>query len=103
MMLLTSIVFGAVLYFFNGVPVGVGLLLIVMLLLFSWLLILTSRKDNLAIRNLIESNIFNILTVLGVTAAIKEINIIDAKIFTLGYMWMIAITLVVGLFIVYLF
>tara|TARA_B110000003_G_scaffold165247_1_gene165235 strand:+ start:578 stop:784 length:207 start_codon:yes stop_codon:yes gene_type:complete len=58
----------------------------VILLLFSCLLILTSRKDNLAIRNLIESNIFNILTVLGVTADIKEINIIDAKIFTLGYM-----------------
>ena len=46
-MLLASIVFGAVLYFFNGVPVGVGFLFIVMLLLFAWLLILTSRKDNL--------------------------------------------------------
>ena len=32
MMLLSSIVFGAVLYFFNGVPVGVGFLFIVMLL-----------------------------------------------------------------------
>jgi Ca2+/Na+ antiporter len=55
-------------------------------LLFSWLLILTSRKDNLAIRNLIESNIFNVLPVLGVTADIKEINIINAKIFTFDYM-----------------
>ena len=183
MMLLSSIVFGAVLYFFNGVPVGVGFLFIVMLLLFAWLLILTSRKDNLkaateeelleevshdpifisiafflvgifllkfgadflvdstkilaknfgisdriiavtvvaigtsipelatsivaalkkednlAIGNLIGSNIFNILAVLGVTASIKEINIIDAKIFTFDYMWMIAITLIVGLFI----
>jgi len=183
MMLLSSIVFGAVLYFFNGVPVGVGFLFIVMLLLFAWLLILTSRKDNLkaateeelleevshdpifisiafflvgifllkfgadflvdstkilaknfgisdriiavtvvaigtsipelatsivaalkkennlAIGNLIGSNIFNILAVLGVTASIKEINIIDAEIFTFDYMWMIAITLIVGLFI----
>ena len=183
MMLLSSIVFGAVLYFFNGVPVGVGFLFIVMLLLFAWLLILTSRKDNLkaateeelleevshdpifisiafflvgifllkfgadflvdstkilaknfgtsdriiavtvvaigtsipelatsivaalkkennsAIGNLIGSNIFNILAVLGVTASIKEINIIDAKILTFDYMWMIAITLIVGLFI----
>ena len=183
MMLLSSIVFGAVLYFFNGVPVGVGFLFIVMLLLFAWLLILTSRKDNLkaateeelleevshdpifisiafflvgifllkfgadflvdstkilaknfgisdriiavtvvaigtsipelatsivaalkkennlAIGNLIGSNIFNILAVLGVTASIKEINIIAAEIFTFDYMWMIAITLIVGLFI----
>ena len=184
MMLLASIFFGAVLYFFNGVPVGVGFLFIVMLLLFAWLLILTSRKDNLkaateedelleeashdtifksiafllagifllkfgadflidstkilaksfgvsdriiavtavaigtsipelatsiiaalkkednlAIGNLIGSNIFNILAVLGVTASIKEIKIIDAKILTFDYMWMIAITLIVGLFI----
>ena len=183
MMLLSSIVFGAVLYFFNGVPVGVGFLFIVMLLLFAWLLILTSRKDNLkaateeelleevshdpifisiafflvgifllkfgadflvdstkilaknfgisdriiavtvvaigtsipelatsivaalkkennlAIGNLIGSNIFNILAVLGVTASLKEITIIDAKILTFDYMWMIAITLIVGLFI----
>jgi cation:H+ antiporter len=184
MMLLASIVFGAVLYFFNGVPVVVGFLFIVILLLFAWLLILTSRKDNLkaateedelleeashdpilqsiafllagifllkfgadflvdstkilaknlgisdriiavtvvaigtsipelatsiiaalkkednlAIGNLIGSNIFNILAVLGVTASIKEINIIDAKIFTFDYIWMIAITLIVGLFI----
>lgn len=184
MMLLASIFFGAVLYFFNGVPVGFGFLFIVILLLFAWLLILTSRKDNvkaateqvglleeashdptfksiafllagifllkfgadflidstkilaksfgvsdriiavtavaigtsipelatsiiaalkkednLAIGNLIGSNIFNILAVLGVTASIKEIKIIDAKILTFDYMWMIAITLIVGLFI----
>ena len=51
------------------------------------------------IGNLIGSNIFNILAVLGITAFIKEINIIDAKIFTFDYMWMIAITIIVGLFI----
>jgi len=183
-MLLVSIILGAVLYFFNGVPVGVGFLFVGILLLFAWLLILTSRKDhlkaeteedellekashdpiykniiylvagvvllkygadflvdstkilaknfgvsdriiavtvvaigtsipelatsivaalkkedNLAIGNLIGSNIFNVLAVLGVTASIKEINIIDAKILTIDYMRMNAITLIVGLFI----
>ena len=47
MMLLASLVFGVILYFFNGVPAAVGFLFIVMLLLFAWLLILTSRKDHL--------------------------------------------------------
>ena len=56
-------------------------------------------SSNIAFGNLIGSNIFNILAVLGVTASIKEINIIDAEIFTFDYMWMIAITLIVGLFI----
>ena len=56
-------------------------------------------SSNIAFGNLIGSNIFNILAVLGVTASIKEINIIDAKILTFDYMWMIAITLIVGLFI----
>lgn len=184
MMLLTSLVFGAVLYFFNGIPVAYGFIFIVMLLLFSWLLILTSRKDNLkaaieddafldeashnsifksiafllagifllkfgadflvdstkilakifgisdrvvavtvvaigtsipelvtsiiaalkkednlAIGNLIGSNIFNILAVLGVTASVKKINIVDSEILSFDYFWMIAITIVVGFFI----
>ena len=184
MMLLASIILGAVLYFFNGVPVGVGFLFVGMLLLFAWLLILTSRKDHLkaateedellekashdpiyknilylvagvvllkygadflvdstkqlaknfgvsdrviavtvvaigtsipelstsiiaalkkedslAVGNLIGSNIFNILAVLGVTASVKGITIADPKILSFDYIWMIAITLVVGLFI----
>ena len=184
MMLLASIILGAVLYFFNGVPVGVGFLFVGMLLLSAWLLILTSRKDHLkaateedellekashdpiyknilylvagvvllkygadflvdstkqlaknfgvsdrviavtvvaigtsipelstsiiaalkkedslAVGNLIGSNIFNILAVLGVTASVKGITIADPKILSFDYIWMIAITLVVGLFI----
>ena len=183
-MLLVSIILGAVLYFFNGVPVGVGFLFVGMLLLFAWLLILTSRKDHLkaeteedellekashdpiykniiylvagvvllkygadflvdstkilaknfgvsdriiavtvvaigtsipelatsivaalkkedslAIGNLIGSNIFNVLAVLGITASVKEINIVDTEILSFDYVWMIVITLVVGLFI----
>ena len=183
-MLLVSIILGTVLYFFNGVPVGVGFLFVGILLLFAWLLILTSRKDHLkaeteedellekashdpiykniiylvagvvllkygadflvdstkilaknfgvsdriiavtvvaigtsipelatsiiaalkkedslAIGNLIGSNIFNVLAVLGITASVKEINIVDTEILSFDYVWMIVITLVVGLFI----
>ena len=187
MMLLASIVFGGILYFFNGIPVGAGFLFVVLLLLFAWLLILTSRKDylkaeieggellkkvshnplfknilflifgvlllkfgadflidstkliakslgvsdrviavtivaigtsipelstsiiaalrkedNLAIGNLIGSNIFNILAVLGITASIKEINIVDEAILSFDYLWMIIIILIVGL-LIYIF
>ena len=183
-MLAASIVLGGVLYLFKGIPVGVGVLFVVLLLIFSWLLILTSRKDhlkstteenellkkashdsviknilflatgifllkygadflvdstkgiaknfgvsdrviavsivavgtsipelvtsiiaafkkedNLAVGNLIGSNIFNILAVLGVTASIKEINIVDDAIYSFDYFWMITITLIVGLLI----
>ena len=55
-------------------------------------------SSNIAFGNLIGSNFFYILAVLGVTESIKEINIIDAKIFTIDYMRMITITLIVGLF-----
>ena len=57
------------------------------------------REENLAVGNLIGSNIFNILAVLGITASVKEINIDDSAIFSFDYFWMMAITLVVGLLI----
>ena len=57
------------------------------------------KEDNLAIGNLIGSNIFNVLAVLGITASVKEINIVDPEILSFDYVWMIVITLVVGLFI----
>jgi len=60
------------------------------------------KEDSLAVGNLIGSNMFNILAVLGITASVKEINIIDSAIFYFDYFWMILITLLVGLFI-YLF
>jgi cation:H+ antiporter len=184
MMLGSSFLLGAVLYFFKGIPVNVGFLFVMLLLLFVWLLIVTSRKEhlktetkegefleksandsllksilvlilgvfllkygadflidstkilannfgisdrviavtvvalgtsipelatsiiaalkkeeNLAVGNLIGSNIFNILAVLGITASVKEINIDDAAIFSFDYFCMMAITLVVGLLI----
>ena len=57
------------------------------------------REENLAVGNLIGSNIFNILAVLGLTASFKEINIDDGAIFSFDYLWMMTVTLLVGLFI----
>ena len=60
------------------------------------------KEDNLAVGNLMGSNIFNILAVLGIVASIQEIRIIDSAILTFDYVWMIGITFVLGIFI-YLF
>lgn len=57
------------------------------------------KEDSLAVGNLIGSNIFNILAVLGITASVKEISIIDSAIFTFDYFWMMIITFVVAVFI----
>ena len=183
-LLLSSLVFGGVLYFFGGVPQFIGFLFIFLLLVFVWILIRKSRKDNLkaatdedelleeasddslikslgflivgiillkfgadylvdgtiaiakkleiserviavtvvaigtsipelatsivaalkkehnlAIGNLIGSNIFNILAVLGVVASVKEITLVDTAILSFDYLWMIVITFVLGFFI----
>ena len=183
-LLLASLVFGAVMYYFKGIPHEVGFLFIFLLLVFSWLLISRSRKEtlklaneegellqealsdslfkslgflfagiillkfgadylvdgtiaiakkfeiserviavtvvaigtsvpelatsivaalkkehNLAVGNLIGSNIFNILAVLGIVASIKEISIVDSAILSFDYLWMITITFIIGLFI----
>ena len=55
------------------------------------------KEHNLAIGNLIGSNIFNILAVLGVVASVKEITLADAAILSFDYVWMIVITFVLGL------
>ena len=60
------------------------------------------KEGNLAVGNLVGSNIFNILAVLGITASFKEINIVDDAIFLFDYFYMMVITFVVGL-IIYLF
>ena len=57
------------------------------------------KEENLAIGNLIGSNVFNILAVLGITAVFKEINIDDAAILEFDYLWMMLITLLLGLLI----
>jgi cation:H+ antiporter len=183
-LLLSSLAFGGVMYYFNGIPQEVGFLFIFLLVVFAWVLISKSRKDNLnaardedemlaeasedslfkslgfllagivllkfgadylvdgtieiakkfkiserviavtvvaigtsipelatsivaalkkedslAIGNLIGSNIFNILAVLGIVASVQEISISDAAILSFDYVWMIAITFLLGLFI----
>jgi len=57
------------------------------------------REENLAVGNLIGSNLFNILAVLGITASLKAINIDDQAIFSFDYLWMMFITLLFGFFI----
>jgi len=183
-LLFASLVFGAMMYYFNGIPQEVGFLFIFLLLAFTWFLISKSRKENLksvndegelleeasadslfkslgfllagifllkfgadylvegaisiakkfeiserviavtvvaigtsipelatsivaalkkehnlAVGNLIGSNIFNILAVLGVVASIKKITISDSAILSFDYVWMITITFIIGLFI----
>ena len=181
-LLLSSLVFGGVMYYFNGIPQEVGFLFIFLLLIFAWLLIRKSRRDNLksdedelleeasndsllksisylvlgifvlkfgadylvegtieiakkfeiserviavtvvaigtsipelatsivaalkkednlAVGNLIGSNIFNILAVLGVVASVQEIKLSDFAILSFDYIWMIIITFILGLFI----
>lgn len=180
-LLISSLVFGGVLFYFNGVPKIAGYLFVIFLLLFMFVLIKKSRKEysqledefqeetkqdslyksvafliigvlllkfgadslvdgaikvakyfnvsdriiavtivaigtsipelatsivaafkkenNLAVGNLIGSNIFNILAVLGITSAIKNITIDDIAILHFDYLWMIMSTFIVGLFI----
>ena len=183
-LLLSSLAFGGVMYYFNGIPQEIGFLFIFLLVVFAWVLISKSRKDNLnsatdedellveastdslfkslgfliagivllkfgadylvdgtieiakkfeiservisvtvvaigtsipelatsivaalkkednlAIGNLIGSNIFNILAVLGIVASVQEISISDSAILSFDYVWMIAITFLLGLFI----
>ena len=183
-LLLASLVFGGVMYCFKGIPQEVGFLFIFLLLVFTWLLISKSRKENLklateegellevasfdslfkslgflvagivllkfgadylvegtiaiakkfeiserviavtvvaigtsipelvtsivaaikkedslAIGNLVGSNIFNILAVLGVVSSIEGIAITETAILSFDYAWMIIITFILGLFI----
>ena len=187
MMLGASILFGGVLYFFKGISGGVGFLFVVLLIFFTWFLIVNSRREyvqpeikqnellasathdtllksivflmlgmvslkygadflvdstkilakslgvsdrvvavtvvaigtsipelatsiiaalkkenNLVIGNLIGSNIFNILAVLGITASVKDIYIDDYAIFSFDYFWMMVVTLTLGV-LIYMF
>ncbi len=54
------------------------------------------NEDSLAIGNLIGSNVFNIFAVLGFTAIIKPINMIENALLSFDTMWMLAITIVFG-------
>lgn len=180
-LLSSSILFGAVLYYFNGIPQLIGFIFISLLILFTYLLINKSRKDNLsalvskdkifkevqhtptyksimflffgvvmlkygadnlidgaiiiaqkmnvseriiaitfvaigtsipelatsiiaalrkednlAIGNLIGSNVFNILAVLGISSVVANVVVDDTALVTIDYLWMLVITLVLG-------
>lgn len=59
--------------------------------------LIAARKNHkdLAIGNLIGSNIFNILAVLGITSLITPIPVIDPALFDFDYWWMLGFTLLV--------
>ena len=57
------------------------------------------KEESLAVGNLIGSNIFNILAVLGLTAIVKDIPLVDVQILKTDYIFMMGITLLLGLFI----
>ena len=180
---LCTILLGIILYFFNGIPVYIGFLFVLLLIIFIAILIRNSRKENLkasnennslldkntislyksisfiiigvvllkfgadyfvegaislaklfnvsdrvisvtiiaigtsipelattviaairkeeslAVGNLLGSNIFNILAVLGLTALIKDIRLLDYNLLRIDYVLMLAITILLGIFI----
>ena len=57
------------------------------------------KQNNLAIGNLIGSNIFNILAVLGISSMFQKIILNDTAILNFDYVWMIFLTFLLGLFI----
>ena len=60
------------------------------------------KEESLAIGNLIGSNIFNILAVLGLTALIKDIPLLDEQLFRTDYLLMMGLTIFLG-GVIYLF
>ena len=56
------------------------------------------KESNLAIGNLIGSNIFNVLAVLGITSIIHPIEMMNESLFT-DYLWMMISVIILGLFI----
>ena len=57
------------------------------------------KEESLAVGNLLGSNIFNILAVLGLTALIKDIRLLDYNLLRIDYVLMLAITILLGIFI----
>jgi cation:H+ antiporter len=56
------------------------------------------KESNLAIGNLIGSNIFNVLAVLGITSIITPIQLSDSPIL-IDYLWMMSSIILLGVFI----
>lgn len=58
------------------------------------------NNTELALGNLIGSNIFNVLSILGITSIVKTINV-SAEIIQVDMLWMLGITLLILPFMVY--
>ena len=57
------------------------------------------NEDSLAIGNLIGSNVFNIFAVLGLTASIKSISMIEKALLSYDTICMLSITIIIGVLI----
>ena len=54
------------------------------------------KEVDLAVGNIVGSNIFNLLAVLGITALYKEIEIMNNDILSIDYLFMFVITVILG-------
>lgn len=52
------------------------------------------KESSISIGNIIGSNIFNILSVLGITALIMPIKVVDAKLISFDLIWMLAFAVI---------
>ena len=59
------------------------------------------KEVDLAVGNIVGSNIFNLLVVLGFTALFKNINIQDINILNIDYLFMLILTLVFAVMVYY--
>ena len=57
------------------------------------------KEVDLAVGNIVGSNIFNLLAVLGVTAIYKDLDIMNDKILSSDYFLMIVVTIIFGIII----
>ena len=57
------------------------------------------KEENLAVGNLIGSNIFNVLAVLGLTSTFYDLTVDDVKILYFDLPWMLGITIFLGVII----
>ncbi len=56
------------------------------------------KEVDLAVGNIVGSNIFNLLAVLGITALYKEVEIMNNNILSIDYLFMFIITVIFGVF-----
>ena len=59
------------------------------------------KEVDLAVGNIVGSNIFNLLAVLGFTALFKNINIQDINILNIDYLFMLILTLIFAVMVYY--